>query len=116
MRVAGKALRLSIFVGDGDNWGREPVWREVVRRAHAAGLAGASVFRGMEGYGTTYRIHSRRFFSPSKDLPVAVVIVDAEDSINRFLPQIDEVVTSGLVTVDPVDVLIRVADDHNKAG
>jgi len=113
MRVVGKALRLSIFVGEGDTWNREPVWRELVRRAHAAGLGGASVFRGMEGYGTTYRIHSRRFFAPSKDLPVAVIIVDAEDAIQRFLPQIDEIVTSGLVTLDPVDMLIHVADvDH----
>jgi uncharacterized protein len=90
MRIAGKALRLSIFVGDGDTWNREPVWREVVRRAHAAGLAGASVFRGMEGYGTTYHIHSRHFFAPSRDLPVAVII--------------------GLVTLDPVDMLIHVAN------
>ncbi|RDI60510.1 DUF190 domain-containing protein [Nocardia pseudobrasiliensis] len=113
MRVAGKALRLSIFVGDGDTCGREPVWREIVRRAHAAGLAGASVFRGMEGYGTHYRIHSRRFFAPSKDIPVVVIIVDAEDSIRDFLPQIDDIVTNGLVTVDPVEVLIRyVADER----
>ncbi|MFE9319378.1 DUF190 domain-containing protein [Nocardia sp. NPDC052278] len=113
MRVVGKALRLSIFVGD--TWHREPVWREIVRRAHAAGLAGASVFRGMEGYGTTYRIHSRRFFAPSKDLPVAIIIVDAEDSIQRFLPQIDEIVTNGLVTLDPVDMLIRYAGNADRA-
>jgi PII-like signaling protein len=111
MRVAGKALRLSIFVGDGDTWGRELVWREVVRRASAAGLAGASVFHGMQGYGTHYRIHSRRVFAMSKDLPVAIIIVDAEDSIREFLPQIDEIVTSGLVTLDPVEVLIRYAGD-----
>ncbi|MET8878656.1 DUF190 domain-containing protein [Nocardia sp. NPDC004604] len=114
MRVAGKALRLSIFVGDGDTWRREPVWREIVRRAHAASLAGASVFRGMEGYGTTYRIHSRRFFAPSKDLPVAIIIVDAEDSIRGFLPQIDEIVTNGLVTLEPVEMLIHYAADIDR--
>jgi uncharacterized protein len=64
----------------------------------------------MEGYGTTYHIHSRHFFAPSRDLPVAVIIVDAEDAIQRFLPQVDEVVTSGLVTLDPVDMLIHVAN------
>ncbi|MFJ4654522.1 DUF190 domain-containing protein [Nocardia sp. NPDC088792] len=116
MRVAGKALRLTVFIGDGDTWGREPVWREIVRRARAAGLAGASVFQGVEGYGTHHRGRRRRFLPPSKDLPVAVVIVDAEDSIRGFLPQIDEIVPSGLVTLDPVEVLIHcVADRHDVA-
>jgi PII-like signaling protein len=70
----------------------------------------------MEGYGTHYRIHRSRLFSLSKDLPVAVVIVDAEDSIRGFLPQIDEIVTNGLVTLDPVEVLIHyVADNHDLA-
>ncbi|MFI1919594.1 DUF190 domain-containing protein [Nocardia sp. NPDC020380] len=115
MRVAGKALRLTVFVGDGDTWNREPVWREIVRRAHAAGLAGASVFHGLEGYGTIHRTHRRRFLSLSPDRPVAVVIVDAEDSIHRFLPQIDEIVPHGLVTLDPVQMLVHYAADFRRA-
>jgi len=105
MKLEGHALRLTVFVGESDQWHHKPLFTEIVHRAHAAGLAGASVLRGIEGYGASNHIHTTRLLSLSEDLPVAVVIVDAEDKIRGFLPQLDELITEGLVIVDPVEVV-----------
>lgn len=105
MKLEGSALRLTIFVGDTDLWHHRPLYHEIVHRAHQAGLAGASVFRGMEGYGASNHIHTTRILSLSEDLPLAIIIVDTSDRIRAFLPQLDELVTEGLVIVDPVEVI-----------
>ena len=105
MRVAGSALRLTVIVGEDDHWHHKPLYHEIVARAKAAGLAGASVFRGIEGYGASSLIHTTRLLSLSEDLPIAVVIVDAADRVRAFLPQLDELVGEGLVLVDDVEVI-----------
>src|ERR1041385_3314446 len=105
MTLKGAALRLTIFIGEDDHWHHRPLYTEIVHRAHAAGLAGASVIRGIEGYGASSRIHTSRLLSLSEDLPVAIIIVDAEERVRAFLPQIEELVQEGLVIVDPVEVI-----------
>lgn len=105
MTLRGAAQRLTIFIGESDVWRHRPLHSEIVRRAHAAGLAGASVFRGVEGFGASSRIHTTRLLSLSEDLPVAVVIVDTAERIEQFLPQLDELVTEGLVLLDEVHVV-----------
>ncbi|MCC3776169.1 DUF190 domain-containing protein [Streptomyces sp. UNOB3_S3] len=105
MRLQGAALRLTVYVGESDTHGHRPLYSEVVHRAHAAGLAGASVFRGVEGFGASSRVHTARLLSLSEDLPVAVVIVDTEDRVRAFLPELAELVTGGLVTLDRVEVV-----------
>ncbi|SFP02960.1 hypothetical protein SAMN05421810_101741 [Amycolatopsis arida] len=105
MKSSGTALRLSIFVGETDRWHHKPLYSEIVHRAHAAGLAGATVLRGLEGYGAANHIHTTRILSLSDDLPVVIVIVDAEDRIRAFLPQLDELVAEGMVVLDPVEVI-----------
>jgi PII-like signaling protein len=110
--IEGPALRLTIFVGESDRWHHHPLYTEIVHRAHAAGLAGASVLRGIEGFGASSRIHTNRLLSLSEDLPIVVVIVDAEERIRGFLPQLDELVTEGLVMVDPVEVIRYVGRDR----
>jgi PII-like signaling protein len=105
VKIEGPALRLSIFVGEDDRWHHKPLYTEIVHRAHRAGLAGASVLHGIEGYGASSRIHTSRLLSLSEDLPVLVIIVDEEEKVRAFLPQLDELVTEGLVIVDPVQVI-----------
>jgi PII-like signaling protein len=105
MKLQGPALRLTIFVGEDDQWHHKPLYTEIVHRAHRFGLAGASVIRGIEGYGASSRIHTTRLLSLSEDLPVAIIIVDAEDRVRAFLPQLDELVIEGLVIIDPVEVI-----------
>ncbi|ATL29334.1 DUF190 domain-containing protein [Streptomyces formicae] len=104
-RLTGTALRVTIFIGECDQWHHRPVFTEIVHRAHEAGLAGASVFRGVEGFGASSLIHTARLLSLSDDLPVAVVIVDAEERIRAFLPQLDELVEEGLVILDDCEVI-----------
>ncbi|MFG2133776.1 DUF190 domain-containing protein [Streptomyces sp. NPDC048751] len=104
-RLTGSALRVTVFVGENDTWHHKPLYSEIVHRAHAAGLAGASVFRGIEGYGASSLIHTSRLLSLSEDLPVAIVIVDAEERVRAFLPQLDELVTEGLVILDDCEVI-----------
>jgi PII-like signaling protein len=105
MRLAGRALRVTIFIGEDDIWHHKPLYHEIVHRAHKAGLAGATVLRGIEGYGASSRIHTTRILSLSEDLPLVIVIVDAEDRVRSFLPQLDELVTEGMVILDEVEVI-----------
>jgi PII-like signaling protein len=112
MKIEGPAVRLTVFLGEDDTWHHKPLYHEIVSRAHHAGLAGASVLRGIEGYGASSRIHTSRLLSLSEDLPLAVIIVDQEDRIRAFLPQLDELVSEGLVILDPVEV-IRYVGRHN---
>jgi PII-like signaling protein len=112
MKLHGPALRLTVFVGEDDQWHHRPLYHEIVHRAHAAGLAGASVLRGIEGYGASSRIHTTRLLSLSEDLPIAVVIVDTEQRVRAFLPELDELVIEGLVIIDPVEVIRYVGRDR----
>ncbi len=108
MTLRGPATRLTIFVKEDAQWHHRPLYTEIVHRAHKAGLAGASVFRGIEGYGRSQHIHTSRILSLAEDLPCSIVIVDTNDKIRGFLPQLDELVTEGLVLVDEVEVVKHV--------
>ena len=110
--LQGPALRLTVYIGEDDRYHHRPLYTEIVHRAHAAGLAGATVLHGVEGFGAGSRIHTTRLLSLSEDLPVVVVIVDTESRIRAFLPQLDELVTEGLVIVDPVEVIRYRAGEH----
>ena len=101
----GPAARLTIIVKEDDQWHRRPLFTEIVHRAHQAGLAGASVFRGIEGYGKSHHIHTSRILSLAEQLPCSIVIVDTDAKIRAFLPQLDELVTEGLVILDQVEVV-----------
>lgn len=111
MKLQGAATRLTIFVGDGDQWHHKPLSTEIVHRAHAHGLAGATVLHGVEGFGASSRIHTTRILSLTEDLPVVIIIVDSDDRIRGFLPELDELVTEGLVIIDPIEVIRYVARD-----
>jgi PII-like signaling protein len=102
---------MTVLIGESDRVGRTPTYVEIVTRAHAAGMAGASVFRGIEGYGRTNHVHTTRILSLSDDLPVTVVIVDTEEKVRAFVEQIEPLVTGGLVMLEPVEVVTYVAHD-----
>jgi PII-like signaling protein len=103
--LEGPALRLTVIVGESDTVGHRPVYTEIVHRAHAAGLIGASVFRGIEGFGATGLVHTNRLLDLAEDLPVSVVIVDTAERIEAFLPQLEELVGDGLILLEDVRVV-----------
>ncbi|MES4889676.1 DUF190 domain-containing protein [Streptomyces sp. NPDC096012] len=105
MRLDGRALRLTIFIDDTDTWHHKPLFTEIVHRAHAFGLAGATVFRGLEGYGATSIVHTTRLLSMADDLPVTIIIIDEEDRIRAFMSQLEELPISGLITTQEVEVV-----------
>lgn len=105
MKLEGRQQRLTIYIGESDRHGHTPLATEIVQRAHAAGMAGASVFRGVEGYGASNHIHTTRILSLSDDLPMAIVIVDEPAAIAAFIAELDELITEGLVVVDDIEVI-----------
>lgn len=105
VKLEGAGERLTIFVGESDQHQHRPVYVEIVERAHRFGLAGATVLRGMEGYGAASHIHTSRILRLSEDLPVVVVIVDTTERIDAFLPELDELVEEGLVVREDVHVV-----------
>ena len=98
----GKLLR--IFVGESDKHEGRPLYEWIVRKAREQGLAGATVLRGLEGFGAHSRLHTAKVLRLSTDLPVVIEIVDAEEKIQAFLPSIDAAIGEGLATVEDVEV------------
>jgi PII-like signaling protein len=98
----GKLLR--IFIGENDRHEGLPLHEWIVRQARENGLAGATVLRGLEGYGAHSRLHKAKILRLSSDLPLVVEIVDTEEKIQSFLPLIDDAVGEGLATVERVEV------------
>ena len=105
MRLEGHGERLTIFVGETDQHNHRPLYTEIVQRAHEAGLAGATVLRGIEGFGASSHIHTTRILRLSEDLPVVIVIVDTTERIDGFLPALDDLITEGLVVREEIDVV-----------
>lgn len=104
-RVTAQAVRVSIYIGESDRHGHTPLHSEIVQRARAAGLAGATVLHGVEGFGASSVIHTSRLLTMSEDLPVVIIIIDTADHIDGFLPQLDDLITQGLVVRETVDII-----------
>ncbi len=105
MRLQGPARRLTVYIGESDRFQHHSLCDEIVLRAQRAGLAGCSVFRGTEGFGASRTLHTSHLLSLSEDLPVAIVIVDDAERVAAFLPELDELISEGLVIVDDVEVV-----------
>ena len=110
------AARLTIIIGESDQFHGRPVYTEIVHRAHRAGLAGASAFRGIEGFGRSHHVHTARLLSLSEDLPVLVVVVDTEGKVRAFLPEREDLAIEGLVMIDPVEVVRHAGRDEPSGG
>ncbi|MGP3987624.1 DUF190 domain-containing protein [Streptomyces sp. 3N207] len=113
-RAHGNALRLTVLLRENDRFHHRPAYAEIVHRAHVAGLAGASVFRGVEGFGASSMVHTTRLLSLSEELPVAVVIVDEAPRIRAFLPELEELTRGGLVLLDEVEAVHFPARDASQ--
>lgn len=100
--IEGKLLR--IFIGESDRHDGRPLHEWIVREARKFGLAGATVLRGLEGFGARSRLHTSKILRLSSDMPVVIEIVDREEKIEAFLPQIDGAIREGLATVERVEV------------
>jgi PII-like signaling protein len=105
MTLPREGQLLRIFIGESDRWGGLPLYEAIVQEARRRGLAGATVFKGFEGFGAHSRVHTARILRLSEDLPIVVEIVDAEDKIQAFLPALDEMVKEGLATVEKATVI-----------
>ena len=105
MQIPKQALLLRIFIGENDKFGSSPLYEAIVLKARELHLAGATVLRGPMGFGKSSRLHTSKILRLSEDLPLLIEIVDREDSINRFLPILDQMMTSGLITLEKVQVL-----------
>lgn len=105
MKIEGSGKLLRIFVGESDRWGYQPLYTAIVEAARKTGLGGATVFKGIEGYGGHSVVHAARVFDLSSDLPVLIEIVDTEERIRKFLPQLDEMVKEGMVTLETVEII-----------
>lgn len=95
---------LRIFIGENDRHDGRPLYEWLVVKAREVGLAGATVIRGVEGFGAKSRLHTAKILRLSTDLPIVVEIVDTMDKIEAFLPVVDQAVTEGLATVERVDI------------
>jgi hypothetical protein len=105
MTISGPAERLTIYVGESDRHHQTALHAEIVHRAHAAGMAGASAWKGFEGFGANRHVHTTRILSLSEDLPIVVQIIDSPEKIEAFLPQLEELAISGLVIRESVHVV-----------
>jgi uncharacterized protein len=105
MQIPKQALLLRIFIGEDDKFGGSPLYEAIVLKARELHLAGATVLRGPMGFGASSRLHTTKILRLSEDLPLVIEIVDSEEKINSFLPTLDEMMTSGLITLEKVQVL-----------
>jgi PII-like signaling protein len=96
---------LRIFVGEGDKYGHRPLYEAIVLKAREAGLAGATVLRGLMGYGAHSVLHTAKVLRLSEDLPMVVEIVDGLGKIQGFLPILDDMIGDGLVTLERVRII-----------
>jgi hypothetical protein len=105
MKLEGTGKLLRIFIGESDRKGMQPLYTAIAEAARASGLAGATIFKGIEGFGARSVVHAARVFDLSTDLPVLIEIVDTEAKIRAFLPQLDGLVDDGLITLETVEVI-----------
>ena len=105
MKIEGPGKLVRIYVGESDRWHGQALYNAIVERARKEGLAGATVTRGIEGFGANSRIHTASILRLSEDLPVKVEIIDIAERIDGFLPILDEMVTEGLITVQDCEIL-----------
>ena len=111
MKLEGKAKMLRIHFGEDDKWQGQPLYQAIVERCRKLDIAGATVYRGIEGYGASTMIRKSHLLRFSSDAPILVQIIDTKENIQRLLPALDEMVAEGLIAVSDVEVIKYVHQD-----
>ena len=104
-RLEGEGKLLRLFIGESDTWHGRPLYQAIVERVREEGLAGATVVRGIEGFGADSHLHTSRILRLSEDLPVVIEIVDTPERIDRIVPILDEMVGEGMLTLERVQIV-----------
>jgi PII-like signaling protein len=104
MNLPEEAELLRIYISEGDKWGDHPLYEVIVREARKRGMAGATVLRGLLGFGADSRMHTAKILRLSEDLPLVVEIIDKSENIDAFLPELDRMIKDGLVTRERIRV------------
>ena len=110
MKIEGKGLLARIYIGESDTWHGRPLYEAIVHLLLERGLAGATVMRGIEGFGAKQHLHTTRILRLSEDLPVLIEVVDAEERVRAVLPELDAMVSGGLITLEQVEIIAYRAD------
>ena len=105
MKKSGKGLLLRVLIGEDDRYKGRPLYEQVVLKARELKLAGATVFKGVMGFGADSLIHTSKILHLSEDMPVIIEIIDTEDNINKILPFLDETKEGGLVTLEKATII-----------
>lgn len=105
MKLPEEGLLLRVFIGESDEFDGKTLYEQIVLKARELNLAGATVLRGILGFGASSRLHSAKLMRLSLDLPVVVELVDTEDNLNKILPFLDQTVTDGMITLEKIKVI-----------
>src|SRR5215470_5235679 len=105
MKIPEEAMLLRIFIGESDRWEHGPLYEAIVLKARELHLAGATVLRGPMGFGAASRVHTAKILRLSMDLPIVIEIVDSEEKLNEFLPDLERMIGGGLVTLGKIKVI-----------
>lgn len=110
MEFTGDGKILKIYIGETDKWGHEPLYHALIKKFKKAGLAGATVLRGIEGFGLNSRIKTAHILQLSEDLPLVIEVVDQAEKLEKILPEVKEMVKEGLITIENVRVISYTAE------
>ena len=112
MKIEGTGLLARIYIGETDQWHGKPLYEAIVHLLRSRGMAGATVLRGIEGFGARSHLHTTRILRLSEDLPVLIEFVDIEERVQAILPELDAMVGDGLITLEKVQVIAYRAVDR----
>lgn len=115
-RIEGPALRATIYIGEADHHDGRPLYQAIVALLRERGVAGATVTRGIEGYGANAHLHTTRILRLSEGLPIVIEVVDGEERLRAVLPELDSLIGDGLVTLERVEVVAYRGGTRREGG
>jgi len=114
MKIPSDGKLLRIFIGESDKWKGKPLYQEIVEMARGKGMAGATAIKGFMGFGCKSHMHTTKLLRLSEDLPIVIEIVDSDEKIVRFITDLDDMVSEGLITIEKANVIMYRAGNEIK--